>query len=300
MEKHDDDVTTVNNQPMFTPYNESNVQITLNEVQTILTTYNVFETIHDVDIYKRAFVHRSYCNRKFEQPVSIAPCPYNGIPVQPESNERLEFLGDGILECVTKLYLYTRFPSENEGFMTEKKIALVKNESIGVLAIHIGLSKWYILSKQSEAKHVRSNVKKIGCLFEAFIGALFEDLGFYAAQTFIISVFERHVNWKQLLNADDNYKNILQVKIQKHFKTTPEYAELHHDGAYRMGVFLCIGHSKNWKPADALPLHRFGSFDNIQTHVNACKRVIVLLGEGTHKNKKKAEQLACEQALSRL
>jgi dsRNA-specific ribonuclease len=299
MEKFDD-ITTINNDPLFAPYNELNVQISLSEVQTILSKYNVSSTVRNFEIYQRAFVHRSYCHRTFDVPVQIAPCPPHCIPIQSMSNERLEFLGDGILECVTKSYLYDHFPNENEGFMTEKKIALVKNESIGMLAIQIGLPKWYILSKHSEFKHVRTNIKKIGCLFEAFVGALYQDLGYYETQTFILSVFRTHVNWIELLNSDNNFKNILQVKIQKYFKTTPEYAELSHDGVYHMGVFLCIGHPKNWKPTDALPMLRFGSFENIQTHLNACKRVIVLLGEGSHKNKKKAEQLACEQALSRL
>lgn len=297
---YEEDLITESSIPVFAPYNETNVRITLSEVQSILGRYHVRTKLRNFSLYQQAFVHRSYVHRTFDMPVQVAPCPEHCIDIQPASNERLEFLGDGILECVTKLYLYKRFPHENEGFMTEKKIALVKNESIGVLAMQIGLPKWYILSRHSEQKHVRSNVKKIGCLFEAFVGALFEDLGFYAAQTFIESVFDTHVNQRHLLDANDNYKNLLQVKIQKYFKTTPEYAELSRDGAYHMGVFLCIGHAKNWKPVDALPLSRFGTFDNIQTHLNACKRVIVFMGEGTHKNKKKAEQMACEHALLQL
>jgi ribonuclease-3 len=69
-----------------------------------------------------------------------------------KSNERLEFLGDGVLELITKYYLYRRFPKENEGFMTEKKIALVKNEAIGKLALEMGLHKYYIISKHAEEK----------------------------------------------------------------------------------------------------------------------------------------------------
>ena len=78
-----------------------------------------------------------------------------------KSNERLEFLGDGVLECITKYYLYRRFPKENEGFMTEKKIALVKNESIGKMAYEMGLNKWYILSANAEEKNTHKS-KKVG------------------------------------------------------------------------------------------------------------------------------------------
>ena len=60
--------------------------------------------------------------------VIIADKPANCMKLRTKSNERLEFLGDGILEAITKYYLYRRFPKENEGFMTEKKIALVKTK----------------------------------------------------------------------------------------------------------------------------------------------------------------------------
>ena len=73
--------------------------------------------------------------------ITIAPKPPGCLPLSTKSNERLEFLGDGVLECITKYYLYRRFPKEDEGFMTEKKIALVKNESIGKLAYEMGLNK---------------------------------------------------------------------------------------------------------------------------------------------------------------
>ena len=125
--------------------------------------------------------------------------------------------------------------------MTEKKIALVKNESIGKMAYEMGLNNWYIISKNAEEKKTRTNLKKFGCLFEAFLGALFLDFnkiqihdddkwfdnvfvtgpGFQIAQTFVENIFDKHVDWMSLLQKDDNYKNILQVKLQKAFKVTP-------------------------------------------------------------------------------
>ena len=93
------------------------------------------------------------------------------MSLKTKSNERLEFLGDGVLECITKYYLYRRFPKGNEGFMTEKKIALVKNESIGKMVYEMGLNKWYIMSKNAEEKKTRTNLKKMGCLLEALLEA---------------------------------------------------------------------------------------------------------------------------------
>jgi dsRNA-specific ribonuclease len=245
------------------------------------------------------------------------PCPADCLPLKTKSNERLEFIGDGVLELITKYYLYRRFPKADEGFMTEKKIALVKNEHIGKLAYDMRINKWLIISKYAEEKKIRTNLKKLGCLFEAFIGALFLDFnkisvtdeegwfknvfvtgpGFQMAQLFVESVFETHVDWTKIINTDDNYKNILQVKIQKEFKTTPDYLEISHhlEQGYEMGVYLCLGKPiHQMKLAESVPFAVYGSFQKIQEELAQKGSIFVFLGSGIHKIKKKAEQIACE------
>jgi dsRNA-specific ribonuclease len=147
-------------------------------------------------------------------------------PLQPVSNDRLEYLGDGVLELITKWKLYRDYPNATAHFMTDKKIAIVKNEHIGKLVLDMGLPQWYLISKNAEDKGLRQNIRKLGCLFEAFVGALFTDMGLYAAQTFVESVFAQHVQWTHIMGTDDNYKNQMQVIIQKQFKVTPHYLEL--------------------------------------------------------------------------
>jgi len=98
-----------------------------------------------------------------------------------------------------------------------------------------------------------------------------------------------------------NYKNILQVKIQKEFKVTPDYLEMSYDteAGYEMGVYLCVGkpiHTYNFK--DATPFSYYGSFESIQSTTADDASVLIFLGNGTHRIKKKAEQLACEMAIS--
>ena len=150
-QSHDDDLIKTEEGLVFNPYNPLNTKITLNDVQSILTRYGLPPIVRNLEIYQRAFVHRSYTKRpQYEnvaQNITIVDRPHDCLPLSSKSNERLEFLGDGILECVTKLYLYKRFPKENEGFMTEKKIAIVKNEAIGKIAFEMGLHKWLIISK---------------------------------------------------------------------------------------------------------------------------------------------------------
>jgi ribonuclease-3 len=327
IDSNNPDVENHNNDLIFNPYNPVNTEITLNEVQSILKTYGVNYSIDNLVLYQRAFVHKSYTKRPIAEneksEIKIADKPHNCETLKTKSNERLEFVGDGVLELITKYYLYRRFPKADEGFMTEKKIALVKNEHIGKLAYEMKLHKWFMLSKHAEEKNTRINFKKLGCLFEAFLASLFLDVnkldikdeagwfqntfvtgpGFQMAQIFIENVYEKHVDWIQLIKTDDNYKNKLQVLIQKEFKITPEYVELNHDMdvGYEMGVFICLGQEiYETKIADAVKYSIYGSLTKIHEEFETKKKLLIFLDKGTHKIKKKAEQFACEKALKAL
>jgi len=337
VESHDGVETLI-----YDPYNPLNKLITPQEIMTLLQTYGIQAPLNHYELYKRAFIHRSYTKSPWMNvdeltggagdgptprtvgDIQLTPKPADCLSLFTKSNERLEFVGDGVLECITKFYLYKRFPKENEGFMTEKKIALVKNEAIGRIAYEMGLHKWFVLSKNAEEKQTRTNLKKLGCLFESFLGALFLDFnkievkdeagwfqhtfvtgpGFQMAQIFVENVFEKHVNWIDLIRNDDNYKNILQVKIQKAFKVTPDYLEVvpyNNETGYHMGVYLCLGQSIHGvSPHQAIPAQQFGSIQDIHDYMSVHGKVLVFLGEGTHKIKKKAEQMACRVASENL
>ena len=318
---------------IFNPYNNNNKEIQLHNIVSILNKYGIFTKPFNIELYKRAFIHRSYTKKpKLENELAniiITEKPDDCLPLKSKSNERLEFIGDGVLECITKYYLYKRFPKADEGFMTEKKIALVKNEHIGKLAYELGLQNYYIISRHAEEKNIRHNLKKLGCLFEAFIGAIFLDFnrvevidehewfanifncgpGLQFAQIFIENVFEKHVDWTKLIINDDNYKNKLQVIIQKEFKITPDYVELNekdlndndnenNDKIYIMGVFICFGqniHNANIK--DALDFNKLKSFKAIHNKLENNPNLLIFLTKAHHKIKKKAEQIACDLAI---
>ena len=329
---------------IFDPYNQKNTEVNEAFVNSILKKYGVPDRIHNINLYKRAFIHRSYCKRphleNIANNITISDKPSDCMSLKTKSNERLEFLGDGVLECVTKYYLYRRFPKENEGFMTEKKIAIVKNEAIGRMAYEMGLNKHYFLSKNAEEKKARTNLKKLGCLFEAFLGALFLDFnkididdednwfknvfvtgpGFQIAQIFLENIFEQHINWKELITTNDNYKNLLQVQLQQNFKVTPIYKEINNwdeDTGYHMGVYLSVyykahefeHHHKNVCNIDNFftknnitkdPTLSF--IENIKNYYESLDNAnfIIFLGESKHKIKKKAEQRACKFAYEKV
>ena len=324
----DGDVAKEDEDLVFDPFNPNNIEITLEQVNSILKSYGLPSKVHNINLYKRAFIHKSYVKRphleNVENGVIIVDKPHDCMALKSKSNERLEFLGDGVLECITKYYLYRRFPKANEGFMTEKKIALVKNEAIGRLAYEMGLNKYYIMSKNAEEKKTRTNLKKLGCLFESFLGALFLDFnkisihdddkwfdnlfvtgpGFQMAQIFVEGIYERHVNWTDLVKNDDNYKNILQVKIQKEFKKTPTYMEVSEqteEEGYHMGVYLCLNcKSHEVTHSDSISYEKLGSFENIHKYLEEHDRVFVFFADSKHKIKKKAEQAACQIAIDKI
>ena len=343
---NDGDINIENEQLVFDPYNPNNKEVSHIFLCNILKKYGVPDKIHNIKLYKRAFIHKSYCKRphleNVQNNITIVDKPTDCLPLKTKSNERLEFLGDGVLECVTKYYLYRRFPKENEGFMTQKKIALVKNETIGKMAYEMGLNKHYILSKNAEEKKTRTNLKKLGCLFEAFIGALFLDFnkitikdnddwfknvfvtgpGFQIAQIFIENVFEKHIDWLELINTDNNFKNLLQVILQQNFKITPIYKEItewDEDTGYHMGVYLSINkkhHEFTHNDSSVYNLEQFNKqFHNTKSNAtsqlekiksyyndiilneeNNTNTLVIFLSESKHKIKKKAEQSACKQA----
>ena len=104
-----------------------------------------------------------------------------------------------------------------------------------------------------------------------------------------------------LLQKNDNYKNLLQVKLQKAFQVTPIYKEMSEwdeDIGYHMGVYLCLGQSPhNLKHKDATHINTFNTFQDIHDMMATTNKIFIFLGEGSHKIKKKAEQISCRDAI---
>jgi dsRNA-specific ribonuclease len=327
---------------IYNPYNPINKIINKDNIEEILKTYGINESIHNIDNYRIAFVHKSYIkenqyNKELNN-IKIIPKPDNCIELCEISNERFEYVGDSLLELSIKKYLFDRFPNKNEGFMTQKKIVLVKNETIGRIAIDIGLNKWFILSKYYESKNFRSNLKVLGGLFEAFLYALYHDFnekypkryeyGYFIIKTFIKNIYETNIDWVALIQNDDNFKNILQVILQKEFKVTPKYIEIKSEKEYEneydnekhfnnksffhMGVYLCLSSTTNISTLSSfnnvrdiethfagkeLNIEIFNSFKDIKDYYKKNNKLFLMLGEGKHNIKKDAEQIACKNAI---
>ena len=153
------------------------------------------------EIYKLAFIHKSASLRMPD-----------GIVI---NNERLEFLGDAILDAVVAEYLYGQFPGENEGFLTQTRSKIVNGDYLGQLAIQLGLDKFIV----SHAHNYNSNKHILGDAFEALIGAIYLDHGYKAVKKFVIKqLLKKHINLGEILKTDTNHKSQLIEWSQKERK----------------------------------------------------------------------------------
>jgi ribonuclease-3 len=214
------------------PYNSLNTKLNNEDLLEILSKFGV-NVYHDLNIYRRAFVHKSYITRKNENFQSgNVHCPNDCLPLQEESNERLEFLGDSILNLTTAHYVFERYPDMNEGFLTNMRTKLVNGKMLADLSQKCGFSKHLVISQQIEGNEGRLNKNILEDAFEAFIGAIFLDHeeknenGFDIARTWIISVFEHFLDFSELVHRNENYKDTLIKYCHHTYQWVPKFYEV--------------------------------------------------------------------------
>lgn len=184
-----------------------------------------------------------------------------------DSNERLEYLGDSVLNTVVAELLFNKYPYKNEGFLTEMRSKIVSRESLNDLAIKIGLSQIVQYDKRAIGIHTKNSI--FGNALEAFIGAIFLDGGFSLARSFILKRLITHIDLDQLQHTEKNFKGRLIEWGQKQGSTV-EFDTIE-DNSRKQRLFT------------------------VYVKVNG-----EMLGEAEHISKKKAEQLAAEKACESL
>jgi len=210
----------------------------------------------DKNLLKQAFIHRSYLNEN----------PKVGI----HHNERLEFLGDAVLELITTNYLYKNYPDKNEGDLTSYRAALVNAVTLSMVAEKLGMNEFLLLSKGESKDTGKARQDILANTFESFLGALYLDQGYEKSNNFVEEFLFPEM--KEILEKGSwrDAKSVFQEKAQEHFGITPVYKVLSesgpdHDKRFTVGVFLS-------------------------------KELIV---DGSGKSKQEAEQKAAEGALKK-
>lgn len=205
----------------------------------MLETYSDFAEskmgikFNDITLFITALTHRSYVNEHRKSAV--------------EHNERLEFLGDAILELVVSDFLYQHF-DEPEGIMTAWRSALVRTESIGAASYEIGYIHLIRLSKGEKLGNSRTHASIIADCFEAVTGAIYLDQGFEAAKDFIYQHIITKMDEVILSESWRDAKSYLQELAQKFENSTPQYHVIKEEGPDHDRIFtinvVVAGHSR--------------------------------------------------------
>lgn len=209
-------------------------------------------TFHNNDLLELAFTH----------------CSYNGSAG--ENNQRLEYLGDAILEFVVSERIYKRC-NMDEGHMTRIRASVVCEQSLAQSARELDLGKFLLLGKGEEGTQGREKNSILADAMESFIGAIFLDGGLGKAKGFIMQTLGQRLDEAIEDGGGNDYKTELQQMTNVAFSKTPEYRLISsegpaHDKTFRIGVMV---------NGDCL-------------------------GEGEAKTKKEAEQIAARQAIAKI
>ena len=186
-------------------------------------------TFQNKSLIKEALTHRSYLNENSSW----------GLP----HNERLEFLGDAVLELIVTEELFNRYPEEAEGKLTALRAALVNYQMMAQIAREVALEKFILLSR-GEAKDIgRAREVILANAMEALIGALYLDGGYAISKVFINQFVMIHLEEVVRQGLDKDAKSFLQERSQGKLKITPIYKVLgergpEHEKIFRVGVYF--------------------------------------------------------------
>ncbi len=193
----------------------------------------------------QAFCHRSYLNENPDFDLG--------------QNERLEFLGDAVLELVVTNYLYHNYPDKSEGELTSWRAALVNTKEIGTVAERLGFEEFLLLSKGENREKGRARICILANTFEAVIGAIYIDRGYDVVARFIEDNLISDLPEIIKLGLFRDPKSELQEKTQEEVSITPNYIVLEESGPdhqrhFKIGVFLNdkkVGEGSGWSKKEA-------------------------------------------------
>ncbi len=208
-------------------------------------------------LLRQALMHRSHLNEKPEE--------------SPLSIERLEFLGYAILSSEISRYLYDHYPNESEGWLTEVRSQLDRNDTLGSIARSQEIGRYLIMGRGVEAQNGRDRTAILGRAWEAIIGAIYLDGGIRSAQRIILRSLEVEIRTIAVAGLARDPKSILQEICQANWREAPQYYTIDQSG----------------------PSHNL----NFRVEVRMKNDV---LGTGEGKSKQSAEKAAANAALHAL
>lgn len=186
-------------------------------------------TFKNYELLAQAFIHRSFLNEN----------PRLGL----DHNERLEFLGDAVLELAVTDYLYREYPNSPEGELTSYRAALVNAVSLAEAAVEISMNDYLFLSRGESKDMGKARSYILANAFEALIGAIYLDQGYPVAERFIANTLYKKTGDVIRKKLWKDSKSFVQEKAQEHVGFTPSYKVVRetgpdHDKHFTIGIFF--------------------------------------------------------------
>ena len=188
---------------------------------------------------------------------------------QDESNQRLEFLGDAVLDLVISEYLFMRFPTSAEGHLSSNRSKIVNRKSLAGFALNLKLGEHLIIGESADKTRIKASESALADTFEALVGAIYLDKGIAGAKAFIMTHVIGRVDLDRIVGEEYNYKSRLIEYTQSRQLPAPLYAIIASEGAEHEKTF---------------------------TIEVSC--MSIPLGKGSAPRKKGAEQIAAQQAMA--
>ena len=270
--------------------NEKNKYISKEFIEKMLSKFDIKIKITKLHLFQLAMIHLSYLIRDEKFYSNNKTKPYQiqsndidplddvskAIPLQKESYERLEFLGDAVLHNILAEYLFNRYDKEDEGFMTKLRTKIENGDTLSILSKKIGLAEYVVISRYVEKNGGRDTNKSITeDIFEAFMGALYLEGGFDVCKKFIVTLIEKEIDLALLLHQETNFKEKLLQYFHLRKWLDPIYDSLDVSGPENKKMYtMYVKCRKN--PQDAGEI----------------------VGIGCTTSKKGGEQLAAKEALT--
>lgn len=266
------------------PYNINNVFITEKDILGILSRFNVnIEKINKMEYFKQCFIHKSYCKKSIYPPEILEAAkkelgnPKDLLELQDSSYERIEYFGDRVLKVIVSMYLFHRYPKQDEGFMSRLQTKLEDKKNLAIMSKEMGLNKFFIISIQIEMANGRNLDKYHEDVFESFIGALFLSNGLEPCLYLVVNLLETLIDYSEKLYCDNNYKDRLLRLHHENKWAFPQYVTIHFEGPPNKRKYI-VGVKKENPSSD----------ENIET---------LCIAFGLGKSKKEAEQNAAKMSL---
>ena len=261
---------------IYSLYNKNNKLITNEYIEDILNIFGVKCKIKNLDRFITATTHKSFnvnkeeffkeskddkMNEKYEKYIIKNKL----IELRENDYERMEFLGDSIGNSIIVNYIYNRFTQSEEGNLTDIKNKLIQSKTLAVYCKQIKLNDYLLMCNHTEEKYGRDYQSFCEDIFEAFICALFLEIGYDKTTTFMVNVMERYTDWEYIVVYNENFKNTLFRHYQRNGLAKPHFKQI--------------------------------SYVNNEYTISVLNEYKQILGTGKGNTKKIAEQQSCKMAL---